>query len=83
MAEIIANYSVSSSNSSKSQQGTVTVRNLSGEIVSRIRTARSNPLGFLRKWPLCPERLELESKLANAGVPANVIEQILMPRKNT
>jgi hypothetical protein len=77
MAEIIGNYRVYSSNSSRNQRPSVTVRRDDGAIVARIYSEKSQPLRFLRNWINCTERLELVDQLRGNGVPPGIIKEII------
>jgi hypothetical protein len=79
MAEQINNLVIYSSNASKkgAQKASVTVRDLSGEVVARIYSERSQPLRWLRKWPHCIERAELAGQLKRAGVSQSDIDAIV------
>jgi hypothetical protein len=79
MAEQINNLLIYSSNASKkgSQKASVTVRDLSGEVVARIYSERSQPLRWLRKWPHCIERAELSGQLKQAGISQADIDAIV------
>lgn len=79
--ELIQNYRISSSNSSKVQQGSVTVKNDAGIIVARIKTDRSQPLRWLRSYPASKERKELVQALTASGVPPVVINAIVSKGK--
>lgn len=80
--EAIKNYLVSSSNSSKVQTGSVTVKTDAGEIVARIYCDRSQPLKWLRRYPTSPERKELVQALTASGVPQEIIDAIVTFKKN-
>jgi hypothetical protein len=79
MAEKINNLLIYSSNASKkgSQKASVTVRDLSGDVLARVYSERSQPLRWLRKWPHCVERADLSSQLKRAGVSQNDIDAIV------
>jgi hypothetical protein len=83
MAEQINNLLIYSSNASKkgSQKASVTVRDLSGEVVARIYSERSQPLRWLRKWPHCIERAELSGQLKQAGISQADIDAIVSTKE--
>jgi hypothetical protein len=79
MAEHIDGYTITASNASvkASQQGNVTVRDSSGEILARVYTHRSQPLKWLRRWVDSKERKELVAQLQKANVSAETITRIV------
>lgn len=77
MAEIIRSFVVTSSNASRLQRASVTVKTPTGAIAARIYSDHSKPLTYLRRWMLCPERLDLTDQLTRAGIAPDVIDAIV------
>jgi hypothetical protein len=77
MAEKYSNYLVFSSNASRKQRASVTVRRDDGAIVARVFSNKSQPLRYLRNWINCEERLDLITQLKGNGVPEAVIKQVV------
>ena len=80
MAEIIRSFVVTSSNASKLQRASVTVKTPTGAIAARIYSDHSKPLVYLRRWMLCKERLELVDQLSRAGLKQEDIDAIVAMR---
>jgi hypothetical protein len=77
MAEHYGNYLVFSSNASKNQRASVTVRRDDGAIIARVYSDKSQPLRYLRNWISCAERLSLIEQLKENGVEPHIIQKIL------
>lgn len=77
MPMLINGFTITASNSSSKQQGSVTIRAQTGEVVARIYSDHSKPLQWLRKWPKSPERMELLKQLKAYGMKEKDINAIV------
>lgn len=81
MATIIEGFTVSCSNSSARQKGSITVKR-NGVVYAKVVAERSGLLNYMRKYPLCDERAILVDQLTRNNIDKNVIDAILaMPVK--
>lgn len=75
----IGKYQITNSNPSAVQNSLVRVR-LDGVILAEVRIgARSNPLKYIRSYPLSAERKSFVEQLRANQVPQEDIEAILKP----
>ncbi len=81
MAEIIHGYSITSSNSSQKQPGSITIKNSDGQILARTRSNECKLLSKVRLWLQHPNRLDLIAQLQACNVQEEIIQEILKPKR--
>jgi len=72
----VGQYTITSSNPSKRQMGTIRVKNADGLIIAKISTERSQPYNYIRR-NMCQERTEFIEQLQAAGVAEGDVRAIL------
>jgi hypothetical protein len=75
--EIIRGYRITTSSSSKKQQGSVTVRTPEGAICAKLHSPYTKPINRVRNNLLSEERATLISQLRQCAIPEEDILAIV------